>query len=43
MQVRWTVMVSLGLALGEVLRLAVTPVTAWAGRRDVSPSRPRLP
>ena len=43
MQVRWTVMVSLGLAIGEILGLAVTQVTAWPGAGDFSPSRRRLP
>jgi hypothetical protein len=41
MQVMWMVLVSLGLALGGILGLAViTQVTAWARRRDFSPPRP---
>ena len=44
MQVMWMVLVSLGLALGGILGLAViTQVTAWARRRDFSPPRPCRP
>jgi hypothetical protein len=41
MQVMWMVLVTLGLALGGILGLAVrTQVTAWPGAGDFSPPRP---